>query len=94
MKKTYSFASENGTFVCFNEYSEEDDFPGFRAFLARALNTVVPSPQENPYSLTSEFKVSGRNVVAMFHGDSGCCIRVEPGDDAVAEQIVRACYGE
>jgi len=90
--KTAKLEKANGIFIIFNDYEHEDDFSCFLDFLGTKLNVVVPNPDLHPYSLTTEIALPEGLVIAMFHDDTGCCVRVGNEARSLADQIINACY--
>lgn len=93
MKKTYSFRNENGTFVCFLDYEEEDDFEMFLPFVCERLEVEVPLTTVTPYSLMAEFDYGGSSLVASYNADAGCYLRIPPNSNLSADAIIERCYG-
>lgn len=92
MKKTYLFSNNNGTFVCFNDYENEDDFDEFLSFVCGKIHVAIPPKVQHPYSMTAELVFSGVPVIAMFHSDAGCCLRFDSVNQSLANEIVGICY--
>lgn len=92
-KKVSILEKPNGVFVIFNDFDHHEDFSGFLDFLRQKLGINISEPTQYPYSVASEFLIDGENVIAMFHDDLGCCARVDPGNQQLANHIVRDCYG-
>jgi hypothetical protein len=91
--KITKLEKSNGIFIIFNDYEYEDDFPCFLDFLELKLNVAVSKPTQFPYSLATEITLPEGVLTAMFHGDTGCCVRVAPGEQSLANYLVYACYG-
>ena len=92
-KKVSILEKSNGIFVVFNDFDRKEDFPLFLDFLKQKLGTEISEPTQYPYSLASEFLVDGEKAIAMFHDDLGCCARVDPGKQELANHIINGCYG-
>ena len=94
MKKTYSFSNNNGIFVCFLDYEEEDDFEIFLPFVCMKLGVEVPSTILTPYSLMAEFDYDGNALIASYNSDAGCYLRIPPDSKLSADAITKLCYGD
>lgn len=92
--KTSEIKKSKGIFIIFNDYESEDDFKDFVNFVVFKLNVVAPEFVEYPYSQAAVIDLPGGEITAMFHDDTGCCVRVAPDEQALADFVVRACYGE
>lgn len=92
MDSTYVFANDNGTFVCFLDYEEEDDFDSFLSFVFAKLDVKQSSMVESPYSLLVEFAFRGTQLLATYSSDAGCHLRIPPGSELSAKEIVEQCY--
>jgi hypothetical protein len=93
LKKTYLFQTVNGIFVCFNEFYSGDMFDAFLEFLRKKLAVNISESTRGPYSSLVDFSFGAIDVTAMFHDDTGCCVRVSDRDLNAARQIVAMCYG-
>lgn len=93
--KTVKLEKPNGIFVIFNDYEFEDDFSSFLDFLSKKLKVTLTKPTQYPYSLAVEIAQPEGEMTAMFHDDTGCCVRIAPGEQALAlaDHIVHVCYG-
>jgi hypothetical protein len=94
MKTILSIKKPNGIFMIFNNYDKEDDFPSFLSFLTSHLGVKMPNIEQHPYSLTADIQMPDGILTAMFHDDTGCCVRLASNDETLANQIAIACYGE
>jgi hypothetical protein len=93
MKKTYTFDNQNGTFISFLDYEEEDDFEAFLAFVSDKLGVPVPEARLSPYSVFTELSYSGSILTAACGSDAGCYLRIPPESQLSADEIVEKCYG-
>lgn len=89
MSNIYKFTNSNGIFLSFREYECRDQFEEFLKYICRVLNTVKGYEWEGPYSILAELEVYGKCVVAMFHGEAGCCLRFLPEDVCVADRVMK-----
>jgi hypothetical protein len=94
MKKTYTFSNENGTFICFLDYEEEDDFKTFLPFVCEKLGVAVPPTTVAPYSLIAELDYANSSLTASYNADAGCYLRISPESKLSAEAIIERCYGK
>ena len=93
MKDTYTFSNENGTFVCFLHYENEEDFTEFLSFVCDKLRVDMPPITETPYSLIAVFEYSGVDLSATYETDAGCNVGIPPDTKVSAKTIVEKCYG-
>ncbi|MBB3981766.1 hypothetical protein GGR44_001425 [Sphingobium fontiphilum] len=92
--KTSEIKKPNGIFIVFNDYEKDDDFQDFINFVVSKLDVDSPESVQFPYSQAAVIDLPGGEITAMFHDDTGCCVRVAPDEQALADLVVRACYGE
>lgn len=93
MKKTYAFDNENGTFISFLDYEEEDDFEAFLAFVAGKLGVPIPETRRSPYSVIAELRYSETPLTAACGSDAGCYLCIPPESQLSAGEIIEKCYG-
>jgi hypothetical protein len=93
MKKTYTFANENGTFISFFDYEEEKDFEAFLAFVSRKLGIETPEINQSPYSIFAELQYVETSLTAAYGSDAGCYLRIPQQSQLSAGEIVEKCYG-
>ena len=94
MKDTYTFSNENGTFVCFLSYENEEEFAEFLSFVCDKLGLKVPSITETPYALVAEFDYGGTVISASYGAEAGCYVRIPPDAGLSARNIIEKCYGQ
>lgn len=94
MKKTYSFKNENGTFVCFLDYEEEQSFEIFLPFICEKLGITVPNITVAPYSLIAEFNYADTSLIASYNSDAGCYLRIPSESNLSPDSITEICYGK
>lgn len=88
MKPIYCFSNQNGMFVCFNTFQEEDQFEEFLLFIKEKLLFVVNNTQQGPYSIIGKCEYNKNEFTVMFHEDTGCCIRVENEQQVLFDEIL------
>lgn len=93
MKKNYIFNNENGTFISFLDYEEEEDFEAFLAFISSKLEVPIPETHLSPYSIFTELRYSETLLTAAYGHDAGCYLRIPSKSDLSAREIIEKCYG-
>ena len=90
--KTHTLSKPNGIFVCLLDYEDESDLTEVIALLEERLGSLFPELKYGPYSSFTETEHVGRPLVAMYHQDTGCCLKLQSHDNRLAAQIVARLY--
>ncbi|MDR2858459.1 MAG: hypothetical protein LBV50_11525 [Novosphingobium sp.] len=93
MKNTYSFEKENGIFICYLNYEDEDDFRDFLNFVCQKLGLPVPEITEAAYATLAVLGVEGISVTASYNTDTGCYLHFPLGCNVLAKKVIQKCYG-
>lgn len=89
--KIIKFIEENGIFIVFGDYSNEEDFPLFLKFIEEKLGVTVEPLEEIVYLIIAEFQLDNHKLKAIFDDQFGSMIKVESNHEILADEIIKKC---
>ena len=92
MNKASIYRKDNGTFIFFRDYQNEEDLEAFLAFVCGRLGVEVPPEHVIVYAWIAEFEYADTVLTASW--DYVCYLHIPPESKLTAETIIEKCYGQ
>lgn len=93
MPKTHILEKENGTFIFFFEYGNEEKFDSFLKFICKKLKVSIPHVENSPYSFFAYIEYDGEVLTASSDGGFECYLHIPKNSQISAKKLVKRCYG-
>lgn len=91
--KIIKFQQENGIFLIFNDYENEDDFPEFLEMLKIKLGANVKNVEVIVYCIAAQIIINNVEIIGFFRDDLGCYLKLDVNEISFADEIIAKCGG-
>lgn len=89
--KIIKHQKENGIFLFFIDYENEDDFPEFLEMLKIKLGANVKNVEVIVYCIAAQIIINNVEVIGFFRDDVGCYLKLDVNETSFADEIIAKC---